>query len=272
MTTTNQNMDLIRQAMCRGLTAGSDYSLENVGGLDYIHVILPIYSIDGTNLEFYIRQVGSKFTVSDFGLTLMNLEGNSVNLSSQGIKTKLKKIFSSFAPESDINSGEIKLIHSSQSIDISIVKYIHALSMVSSLWMDGDTRVGLTFDDEVNKLFSSVYGEQFVSRDWYDTRTDPEAAYKTDFKIDRTDKLPILAFGIYSESGDRVSKASLVFSHFKESGLEAQRVLVCRDFLSLSATNKKRAEDYADFIIKSFDFEDFDFEVASADLKNNLPQ
>lgn len=272
MTAINKNIDLIKQAMCRGLTVGSGYSLERIGGVDYVHVVLPFYSLDGTNLEFFIRQVGNKFTVTDFGLTLMNLESNSVNLSATGIRQRLEKVLKTFAPESDLDTGEIKLIHSSQAMDSVLIKYIHALSMISTFGLEGDTRVGLTFDDEVNHLFSAIYGERSVHRDWYDSNRDPEAAYKTDFKIDRDRKLPVIAFGIYGNGGDRVSKASLTFSHFREEGIEATRVLVCKDFSKLSSTNKKRAEDYSDFIVKSFSTDDFDFEVAKADLMQNVPQ
>lgn len=238
----------IASLVCQSWTRDLHVTEESVLGQIYTKVILPNHSVDGTRYEFYIREQGNSIVVRDFGITLMNLEANNVNIESDTLKRKLLDTCDQYAKDSSFETRELLSIRSSQKASETILDFINLVTIVGSFALDADFKAKFTFEDEVDMLLRSTYGTDHIIRDWTDSTLDPHGAYRTDYLILRDDQKPAATFAVSRSNSAKVAKAALAFTHYGDSFL---KVMMCRDFSKLSLTDRARARDHADVIIET---------------------
>lgn len=244
----SQNFIRWQEVLCSAWTR--DLHVENavVLGRKYEKIILPNASVDGAQYEIFALRSGDSVTLRDFGLTLMNLEANNVNIESETMKRKIIRASELYAKDSSYETREFIRITSTQEIEEAFLDFVNLLTVVGSFALDADFKAQFTFEDEVDMILRSTYGHESVIRDWSDSAKDPESAYKTDYLINRDDKKPAAAFAISRTNSAKVAKAALAFTHYKDDFL---KVLLCKDFSRLSAPDRVRARDHADVIIET---------------------
>lgn len=248
--TTALESDGILKMLCKAWTSETDISQVRAIGKDYYRVILPNYSIDGSRHEFFIRQDKDNLTIRDFGLNIMNLEANNININSDTIRQKIIKIFELYAKDSSFDSREIVLNTTTDKAEKAILDFTTLLTIIGSFALDADFTPKFTFEDEVDMILKATYGGDNIIRNWYDPSRDPRGTYKTDYLImrDTEDRRPAAAFAISASNSAKVAKAALAFTHLDESVL---KMMVFRDFGKMPAADRQRARDHADVIIEN---------------------
>ena len=121
----------------------------------------------------------------DFGLNLMNLESNNINIDSETMRRKITKIFEIYAKDSSIDSREIVLNTTIDKIDKAILNFTSLLTILSSFALDVDFVPKFTFEDEVDMILKAIYGNDRIIRNWFDPSKDRREICKTDYLITR---------------------------------------------------------------------------------------
>jgi Domain of unknown function DUF1828 len=236
--------------ICKAWTQDSDVDTEMVLGKEYFKIILPNYSIDGTRYELYLRREGDSLIIRDFGLNLMNLEANNINLDSETIRRKIITVSDIYAKDSSYTSREFISTTAFDSAGQALLNFVNLLTIVGSFALDADFKAKFTFEDEVAMILRSTYGSDSIIRDWSDPQNDPHGAYKTDYLILREDKVPAATFAISGSNSAKVAKAALTFTHFSKDS-DILKVMVFKDFSKLPQADRARAKDHADVIIEN---------------------
>jgi hypothetical protein len=179
-------------------------------GLDRFVVLQPFAFDDGDHFVVIMRREEDHWTITDEGHTLMHVQYDNIDLTSETRAKLLQRTLSAFAVENA--GGELRMRVPDGRFGDALYSYLQALGKISDLDFLTRESVRSTFLDDARALMEQIIPQERRVFEYHDPCLDPKGVYRVDCRINGR-KRPELVFFIPNDS--RCQNATIVCHQFE---------------------------------------------------------